>query len=45
MGGGNTETLLQELIDLQKRTIRLLAQGQTIVLNDREVARTVRTYA
>lgn len=45
LGGGKTETLLQELIDLQWRIIRLLAAGQTIVLNDREVARTVRTYA
>ena len=45
MGGGNTEALLQELIDLQRRTIRLLAQGQIIVLNEREVARTVRSYA
>lgn len=45
MGGGNTEALLQELIDLQQRTIRLLAQGQIIVLNEREVARTVRSYA
>ena len=45
MGGGNTEALLQELIDLQRRTIRLLSQGQIIVLNEREVARTVRSYA
>lgn len=45
MGGGNTEAMLQELIDLQQRTIRLLAQGQIIVLNEREVARTVRSYA
>lgn len=45
MGGGNTEALLQELIDLQQRTIRLLSQGQIIVLNEREVARTVRSYA
>ena len=45
MGGSNTEALLQELIDLQMRTIRLLAQGQVIVLNEREVARTVRSYA
>ena len=45
LGGGNTETLLNELIDLQRRTLRLLAAGQTIVLNEREVARTVRTYA
>ena len=45
LGGGNTETLLQELIDLQRRTIRLLSQGQIIVLNEREVARTVRSYA
>ena len=45
MGGGNTEALLNELIDLQRRTIRLLAAGQTIVLNEREVARTVRSYA
>ena len=45
LGGGNTEALLQELIDLQQRTIRLLSQGQIIVLNEREVARTVRSYA
>lgn len=45
MGGGQTEALLRELIDLQRRTMRLIAAGQTIVLNDREVARTVRTYA
>ena len=45
LGGGQTEALLQELIDLQRRTMRLIAAGQTIVLNDREVARTVRTYA
>ena len=37
--------LLQELIDLQQRTIRLLSQGQIIVLNEREVARTVRSDA
>lgn len=45
LGGGNTEALLQELIELQQRTIRLLSQGQIIVLNEREVARTVRSYA
>lgn len=45
LGGGETESLLRELVELQMRTIRLLAAGQTIVLNDREVARTVRTYA
>lgn len=45
LGGGQTESLLRELVELQMRTIRLLAAGQTIVLNDREVARTVRTYA
>ena len=45
MGGGNTEALLQELIDQQRRMIRLLSQGQVIVLNEREVARTVRSYA
>ena len=45
LGGGQTDSLLRELIDLQQRTIRLLAQGQVIVLNDREVARTVRSYA
>ena len=45
LGGGQTESLLRELIDLQRRTIRLLAAGQTIVLNERELARTVRTYA
>ena len=45
MGGGNTEALLQELIDQQRRMIRLLSQGQVIVLNEREVARTVRAYA
>ena len=45
LGGGQTEALLRELVELQQRTIRLLAAGQTIVLNEREVARTVRTYA
>ena len=45
LGGGQTEALLRELVDLQRRTIRLLAQGQTIVVNDRELARTVRSYA
>ena len=45
LGGGQTAALLQELVELQQRIIRLLAQGQVIVLNDREVARTVRTYA
>lgn len=45
LGGSQTESLLRELVDLQMRMIRLLAAGQTIVLNDREVARTVRTYA
>ena len=45
LGGGETESLLRELVELQMRMIRLLAAGQTIVLNDREVARTVRTYA
>ena len=45
LGGGETEGLLRELIELQRRTIRLLAAGQTIVVNERELARTVRTYA
>ena len=45
LGGGDTEGLLRELIDLQRRTIRLLAAGQTIVVNERELARTVRAYA
>ena len=45
LGGGQTEALLRELVELQMRTFRLLAAGQTIVLNEREVARTVRTYA
>jgi hypothetical protein len=45
LGGGETVALLEELIDLQRRTIRLLAAGQTIVLNERELGRTVRSYA
>lgn len=47
LGGANGQTaqLLRELVDLQERTLRILAAGQTIVLNDREVARTVRSYA
>jgi hypothetical protein len=45
LGGGQTEALLRELIDLQERTLRAIAAGQLIVLNEREVARTVRAYA
>jgi hypothetical protein len=45
LGGGETESLLRELVDLQLRIIRLLAAGQTIVLDGREIGRTVRTYA
>ena len=45
LGGGNTEELLRDLIALQERTIQLLAAGQYIMLNEREVGRTVRAYA
>jgi phage-related protein len=47
LGGANGQTaqLLRELVALQEQTLRILAAGQTIVLNDREVARTVRSYA
>jgi phage-related protein len=47
LGGANGQTaqLLRELVALQEQTLRILAAGQTIVLNEREVARTVRSYA
>ena len=47
LGGSGSQTveLLQEMIELQERMIRLLAAGQQIVLNDREVGRVVRSYA
>lgn len=45
LGGRETEALLRELVELQMQTIRLLAAGQTIVLDGREIGRTVRTYA
>ena len=45
MGGNQTVELLQELIELQERTLRLLAAGQQIVLNERELGRVVRSYA
>lgn len=45
LGGERTEELLQDLLAMQERIIQLLAAGQQIVLNEREVGRTVRTYA
>lgn len=45
LGGGQTEDLLRDLIAQQDRIIHLLAAGQQIVLNEREVGRTVRAYA
>lgn len=45
LGGGQIEPLLREMIEQQRRMIKLLAAGQTIVVNDRELARTVRSYA
>lgn len=45
LGGGETESLLRELIDLQLQIIQLLATGQKLVLDGREIGRTVRTYA
>lgn len=45
LGGSQTVELLQELIELQERTLRLLAAGQKIVVNERELGRVVRSFA
>lgn len=44
-GSGHTVELLETLIDLQERTLKVLAAGQKIVLNERELGRTVRSLA
>lgn len=44
-GSGQTAELLQTLIDLQERTLRVMSAGQKIVLNERELGRTVRSLA
>lgn len=44
-GSGQTVELLQTLIDLQERTLRVMSAGQKIVFNDRELGRTVRSLA
>jgi hypothetical protein len=44
-GSGQTAELLQTLIDLQERTLQVMAAGQKIVLNERELGRTVRSLA
>lgn len=44
-GSGQTVELLQTLIDLQEKTLRVMSAGQRIVLNERELGRTVRSFA
>lgn len=45
LGGERTEAQMQEIIDLLMRIVKLLLAGQTIVLDGRELGRTVRSYA
>lgn len=44
-GSGQAVELLQTLIDLQERTLQVMSAGQKIVLNERELGRTVRSLA
>ena len=44
-GSGQVVELLQTLIDLQERTLKAVAAGQRIMLNERELGRTVRSLA
>lgn len=45
LGGERTEEQMQEIISLLLQIVKLLLAGQNIVLDGREIGRTVRTYA